>query len=91
MGYEYGTLIDDHEVVVRYNMAPTNGFEKSVGTRTTYMWTWHAHYPAFKSKMNTSEYEKTVLMIGPSTVTELSVMLDIFQARDIHPDISRGR
>lgn len=63
--YEYGEFIDRHDTVVRFNMAPTKGYEKIVGTRTTYMWTWHAHYPTFRSKMDNAEYQNTTVMIGP--------------------------
>ena len=65
LGYNYGSLIDQHEVVVRFNMAPTKGYERFVGTKTSYMWTWHHHFNEFESKMNTEEYRTTKIMIGP--------------------------
>jgi hypothetical protein len=33
--HHYGKLIDQHDVVLRHNFAPTIGFEKHVGTKTT--------------------------------------------------------
>jgi len=33
--HNYGELIDSHDVVIRYNFAPTIGFEQHVGERTT--------------------------------------------------------
>lgn len=64
-GYEYGGLIDEHDVVVRFNMAPTVGFEKAVGSLTTHMWTFSDHFPEFKDKLNSTEYSETKLIIGP--------------------------
>jgi len=64
-GRAYGVSIDNHEVIVRFNNAPTKGYERFVGTRTTFMWTWHAHYPKFLEQMNTQEYKDTKLIIGP--------------------------
>lgn len=63
--YEYGSLIDMHDVIIRFNMAPTAGFEKAVGSKTAYMWTYHSHFAEFKEKMNTAEYRATKLIIGP--------------------------
>jgi len=34
LDHEYGEIIDQHDVVMRCNQAPTAGFEKSVGSRT---------------------------------------------------------
>ena len=35
--HESGRVIDSHEVVVRFNMAPTMGFERYIGGKTTHM------------------------------------------------------
>lgn len=64
-GYRYGKLIDKNAVVVRFNMAPTKGYEHLVGVKTTYMWTHRAHYQAFKNRMDTPEYASTKLIVGP--------------------------
>ncbi|XP_029591088.1 CMP-N-acetylneuraminate-beta-galactosamide-alpha-2,3-sialyltransferase 1 isoform X1 [Salmo trutta] len=40
-GSRYGPLIDSSDVIIRMNMAPTSGFEKDVGSRTTH----HVMYP----------------------------------------------
>lgn len=63
--HEYGADIDEHEIVVRFNLAPTKGFERIVGSRTTYIWTWHAYYQRFLSQMETPEYNDTKIIIGP--------------------------
>ncbi|CAG0881684.1 unnamed protein product [Cyprideis torosa] len=36
MGSKLGTFIDSHDVVLRFNHAPTRGFERDVGSKTTY-------------------------------------------------------
>ena len=39
--------------------------EKYVGTRTTHMWTWNAHFDEFLERMDTDEYHLTKLIISP--------------------------
>uniref|UniRef100_A0A061R1C7 beta-galactoside alpha-(2,6)-sialyltransferase n=2 Tax=Tetraselmis sp. GSL018 TaxID=582737 RepID=A0A061R1C7_9CHLO len=34
--FEFGKEIDDHEMVLRFNSAPTKGFERIVGSKTTH-------------------------------------------------------
>ncbi|KAK8747337.1 hypothetical protein OTU49_016755, partial [Cherax quadricarinatus] len=34
-GSKMGNFIDSHDAVIRFNHAPTEGFEEDVGTRTT--------------------------------------------------------
>ena len=65
LGYEYGSYINQHDIVIRFNMAPTEGYEKYVGTRTTHMWTWNAHFDEFLERMDTDEYYLTKLIISP--------------------------
>ncbi|XP_065844788.1 CMP-N-acetylneuraminate-beta-galactosamide-alpha-2,3-sialyltransferase 1-like, partial [Oscarella lobularis] len=36
IGSNYGSLIDSHDVVIRMNVIPTKGYEKDVGTKTTF-------------------------------------------------------
>ena len=36
LSYEHGAEIDAHEMVMRFNSAPTKGFEKHVGSKTTH-------------------------------------------------------
>ncbi|XP_074518236.1 CMP-N-acetylneuraminate-beta-galactosamide-alpha-2,3-sialyltransferase 1-like [Halichoeres trimaculatus] len=40
-GSHYGPLIDYHDIVIRMNKAPTEGYERDVGTKTTH----HVMYP----------------------------------------------
>lgn len=40
VGSGYGRLIDAHEVVIRMNRAPRDGFESDVGSKTTHHMTW---------------------------------------------------
>ncbi|XP_056442807.1 CMP-N-acetylneuraminate-beta-galactosamide-alpha-2,3-sialyltransferase 1-like isoform X1 [Gadus chalcogrammus] len=35
LGSHYGSFIDFHDVVIRFNKAPTNGYEEKVGNKTT--------------------------------------------------------
>jgi len=65
LGYEYGSYINQHDIVIRFNMAPTEGYEKYVGTRTTHMWTWSAHFDEFLERMDTAEYYLTKLIVSP--------------------------
>lgn len=62
---EYGSLIDENDVVVRFNMAPTRGYERNVGRRTTHMFAWNIHYEEFERVMNTPEYNGTKLVVSP--------------------------
>jgi beta-galactoside alpha-2,3-sialyltransferase (sialyltransferase 4A) len=40
LGSGYGNLIDAHDVVIRMNRAPRDGFETDVGSKTTHHVTW---------------------------------------------------
>ena len=49
LNYDHGSDIDEHDMVLRFNSAPTRGFEKHVGSKTTYRITntqnWGFHEP----------------------------------------------
>ena len=37
---KYGTKIDDFDIIVRFNNFKVKGYEKNVGTKTSYWFTW---------------------------------------------------
>jgi len=61
---DYGALIDTHDYIFRMNYAPTQGYEKDVGTRTT-------HHVMHSNQPHAEDY-------GPNVVTIL--IIDDFNA-----------
>jgi len=69
LAHEQGTEIDSHDIVLRFNEHPTTGYEKYVGTRTTWRYAkWHA------PPKNLSERIHDTVAFGPSDGTLHSMM-----------------
>ena len=49
---EYGKHIDDHEIVIRFNGGPTVGFEKHVGSRTSFRIDNSEHFMSHEKHTN---------------------------------------
>uniref|UniRef100_A0A668VGA1 CMP-N-acetylneuraminate-beta-galactosamide-alpha-2,3-sialyltransferase 1 n=1 Tax=Oreochromis aureus TaxID=47969 RepID=A0A668VGA1_OREAU len=72
-GSHYGPLIDFHDIVIRINRAPTKGFERDVGNKTTY----HVMYPnSFRNLDNT-----THLLFFPFKIYDLQWLIRFFTQR----------
>lgn len=68
LGQRAGPSIDSHEVVIRFNFAPTRGFERDVGTKTSVRvmgktWVWSSQdagdgeaSPIIIHRYNTNDY-----------------------------------
>ena len=67
LGQRAGPAIDSHDVVIRFNFAPTRGFERNVGSKTsvrvmgkTWVWSQDAEdrgaSPIIIHRYNTNEY-----------------------------------
>ncbi|XP_041739696.1 CMP-N-acetylneuraminate-beta-galactosamide-alpha-2,3-sialyltransferase 1 isoform X2 [Coregonus clupeaformis] len=62
-GSRYGPLIDSSDVIIRMNNAPTSGFEKDVGSRTTH----HVMYPESAIDLDNT----TILLLIPFKTLDL--------------------
>uniref|UniRef100_A0A3Q3QMK5 ST3 beta-galactoside alpha-2,3-sialyltransferase 1 n=1 Tax=Monopterus albus TaxID=43700 RepID=A0A3Q3QMK5_MONAL len=69
-GSHYGPLIDFHDIVIRMNRAPIKGYEKDVGTKTTY----HAMYPESAISLDNS----TRLVFFPFKINDFLWLLKRF-------------
>ncbi|XP_043994736.1 CMP-N-acetylneuraminate-beta-galactosamide-alpha-2,3-sialyltransferase 1-like [Gambusia affinis] len=69
-GSHYGPLIDYQDVVMRMNIAKTNGYEEDVGTRTTY----HVMYPESATDLHNS----THLVFFPFKIMDLEWLIKAF-------------
>ncbi|XP_030597439.1 CMP-N-acetylneuraminate-beta-galactosamide-alpha-2,3-sialyltransferase 1-like [Archocentrus centrarchus] len=66
-GSHYGSMIDFHDIVIRMNHGPTEGFERDVGNKTTY----HVMFPnSFKNLDNT-----TRLVFFPYKIRDLEWLM----------------
>ncbi|KAL6473798.1 hypothetical protein MHYP_G00173590 [Metynnis hypsauchen] len=74
-GSHYGPLIDAHDVVIRMNKAPTAGFEKDVGSKTTH----RAIYPESAVDMDNSTY----LVLIPFKILDLQWLISVFTTKHI--------
>ncbi|KAL7868432.1 hypothetical protein SRHO_G00098160 [Serrasalmus rhombeus] len=74
-GSHYGPLIDAHDFVIRINKAPTAGFEKDVGSKTTH----HAIYPESAVDMDNS----THLVLVPFKILDLEWLISVFTTKHI--------
>ncbi|KAK3558699.1 hypothetical protein QTP86_024499, partial [Hemibagrus guttatus] len=64
----YGRLIDTSDFVIRINQAPTQGFERDVGYRTTH----HVMYPESAVDLQNSS---TILLLVPFKVLDLEWLI----------------
>nr|XP_020444396.1 CMP-N-acetylneuraminate-beta-galactosamide-alpha-2,3-sialyltransferase 2-like isoform X2 [Monopterus albus] len=80
-GSHYGPLIDFHDIVIRMNRAPIKGYEKDVGTKTTY----HAMYPESAISLDNS----TRLVFFPFKINDFLWLLKRFSSGDKNPGKSQ--
>ena len=70
----YGASIDDHDIVIRFNDGPTQGFEDVVGSRTTIR--------VLNNKWTSSMLEGSSLSLTPRLAVNSSVLL--FGKSNVH-------
>ncbi|TRY87564.1 hypothetical protein DNTS_014525 [Danionella cerebrum] len=71
----YGPLIDYHDIVIRINKGPTQGFEKDVGTKTTH----RILYPESAVDLENS----THLVLFPFKIRDMQWLISTFTTRHI--------
>ena len=72
-----GEAIDKHDAVFRFNLAPTKGFEKSVGSKTTIRLINRKHF-GFREFENETSLQHT---------TTPDVMKQFWDYKSLHPDL----
>ena len=72
-----GETIDKHDAVFRFNLAPTKGFEKSVGSKTTFRLINRKHF-GFREFANETSLQHT---------TTPDVMKQFWDYKSLHPDL----
>ncbi|XP_051519241.1 CMP-N-acetylneuraminate-beta-galactosamide-alpha-2,3-sialyltransferase 1-like [Myxocyprinus asiaticus] len=72
----YGPLIDAHDLVIRVNKGPTEGFERDVGSKTTH----RIIYPESAVDMDNS----THLVLIPFKTVDLQWIISVFTSKHIH-------
>jgi len=72
-----GEAIDKHDAVFRFNLAPTKGFEKSVGSKTTFRLINRKHF-GFREFANETSLQHT---------TTPDVMKQFWDYKSLHPDL----
>jgi hypothetical protein len=95
IGSQYGDLIDAHDLVIRFDRAPTAGYENDVGVRTTHHVTW-------PKPLDEGEYDRQAFLLmtpvssnNPDVFEEiLGLVVDRFEwdpdlVRIIHPEYIR--
>ncbi|KAM9306650.1 CMP-N-acetylneuraminate-beta-galactosamide-alpha-2,3-sialyltransferase 2-like [Pholidichthys leucotaenia] len=73
-GSNYGSLIDNHDVIIRMNRGRTKGFEKDVGSKTTH----HVIYP--ESAMRLENTTHTRLVFFPFKIQDLLWLISSFNS-----------
>uniref|UniRef100_A0A8C1KB65 CMP-N-acetylneuraminate-beta-galactosamide-alpha-2,3-sialyltransferase 1 n=1 Tax=Cyprinus carpio TaxID=7962 RepID=A0A8C1KB65_CYPCA len=74
-GSHYGALIDAHDLVIRINKGPTEGFERDVGSKTTH----RIIYPESAMDMDNS----THLVLIPFKTVDLQWLISVFTTKHI--------
>ncbi|RXN17018.1 CMP-N-acetylneuraminate-beta-galactosamide-alpha-2,3-sialyltransferase 1-like protein [Labeo rohita] len=74
-GSHYGALIDAHDLVIRINKGPTEGFEQDVGSKTTH----RIIYPESAVDMDNS----THLVLIPFKTLDLQWLISVFTTKHI--------
>ncbi|XP_030645320.1 CMP-N-acetylneuraminate-beta-galactosamide-alpha-2,3-sialyltransferase 1 [Chanos chanos] len=83
LGSHYGNLIDSHDFVLRMNRAPTKGFEKDVGSKTTH----RIIYPESAVDVDNS----THLVLFAFKTLDLQWLISAFTTKDITQTYTRVR
>ena len=92
LGARYGPLIDAHDVIIRVNRAPTEGFVADVGKRTT-------HHVAWPTDLGENQADRgAILLLNPMTLhtpdlfdrmlslVENDLSWDPARVRVVHPE-----
>ena len=81
-GKRQGAAVDAHDVVFRFNNAPTRGFEQDVGSKTTFdLWNVYELIETSRSRLRWPRAEEYRRKSGPGSSGHNNAPVPIFHAR----------